>query len=294
MRRIVYLLMLLGMFSCYEEADIHVDDLEARYNLEDDPSDPVQHYIYEFYQQYRTIILTKPTIYDYKFNFSQKNRIDITAPEQDKDLLYEGIQFIEDVFIDIYTPEFRKRYFPMLIIMADTIRDAGWGSTEQRNSVSSTNFVAIGNIRKGFVSSLTSDEIVKMRADINGSFWADYMMKAKGWYTVDSAFYKVSADDYGKVVIGMFDDTTLEEIDFYEMGFISYDPEASWIEPGFTQVQNPREETDLSQWMRFIFEKTPAEMEEICAKYPKMKQKYEVLREGILAACDFDIGKIGH
>ena len=203
MRRIVYLLMLLGMFSCYEEADIHVDDLEARYNLEDDPSDPVQHYIYEFYQQYRTIILTNPTIYDYKFNFSQKNRIDITAPEQDKDLLYEGIQFIEDVFIDIYTPEFRKRYFPMLIIMADTIRDAGWGSTEQRNSVSSTNFVAIGNIRKGFVSSLTSDEIVKMRADINGSFWADYMMKAKGWYTVDSAFYKVSADDYGKVVVSV-------------------------------------------------------------------------------------------
>ena len=294
MKRFICLLLLtLGMLACYEESPIHVEEGEPRYNLQDDPSDPVQHYVYEFYKNYRTIILTNPTLYDYKFNFSMKNRVDIIAPEQDKELLYEGIGFIEDVFINIYTPEFRRNYFPMLIIMADTIRDAGFGSTEMRNSVSSTNFVAIGNIRPGFIDALTEEEIVAIRAEINGNFWADYMTKAKGFFIVDSAFYRVSAEDYGEVVIGFFDDKDVSEIDFYEMGFISYDPESSWIEPGFTQVQNPTEAIDLSQWLNFIFLKTPDEMRQICEQYPKMKEKYEVLREGIMACSGFDIAKIG-
>ena len=294
MKRLLYLsLLTLGMLACYEESPIHVEEEEPRYNLQDDPSDPVQHYVYEFYKNYRTIILTNPTLYDYKFNFSMKNRVDIIAPEQDKDLLCEGIGFIENVFINIYTPEFRRNYFPMLIIMADTIRDAGFGSTEMRNSVSSTNFVAIGNIRPGFIETLTEEEITAIRAEINGSFWADYMTKAKGFFAVDSAFYKVSAKDYGQVVISIFDDKDVSDIDFYEMGFITYDPESSWIEPGFTQVQNPTETADLSQWLNFIFLKTPDEMRQICEQYPKMKEKYEVLREGIIASTGFDIAKIG-
>lgn len=294
MKRLVFLLlMMLGMSSCYEESLIKVEEEEPRYNLQDDPTDPVQHYIYEFYQKYRTIILTNPTLYDYKFNFSMKNRVDIIAPDQDKDLLYEGIGFIEDVFIDIYTPEFRRDFFPMLIIMADTIRDAGFGSSEVRNSVSSTNFVAIGNIRSGFIDALTEEEIVEIRAEINGNFWADYMTKAKGYFVVDSAFYKVSAKDYGDVVIGIFDDKDVSDIDFYEMGFVSYDPESSWFDPGFTQVQNPTEATDLSQWLNFIFLKSPEEMQQICDKYSKMKEKYEVLREGIIACSGFDIARIG-
>ena len=87
-RYIFYLLLIFSVVSCYDEDPIHADRSEAKYNLDDDPSDPVQHYIHEFYTDYRVIIIKNPTVYDYKFNFSMKNRIRIVPPRQDKDMLW--------------------------------------------------------------------------------------------------------------------------------------------------------------------------------------------------------------
>lgn len=297
MRRLMfYLLFIIGVTACYDEDPILAEKGEPRYNLEDDPSDPVQHYVYDFYTKCKTIILTNPTVYDYKFNFSMKNRITMVAPEQDKDLLYKGIQYIEKVFFDVYTPEFKAKFFPVSIIMADTIRDAGFGSEDLQNSVSSTNFVAIGNIRKGVVDRFTPEELLQLKAEINGKFWSGYMAGAKHFFVVDSAFYKVSKDNYGKVVISPWDDEgkMLDDIDFYEMGFVSYDPETSSVDPDFLWIQNPSEAVDLAQWLSFIFEKTSAEMKVICDKYPKMKEKYEVLHQGMVKCSGFDISKMGN
>ena len=41
--------LLLGFSACSNEDDIHAKVEDGWYNLEDDPSDPVQHYIYQFY-----------------------------------------------------------------------------------------------------------------------------------------------------------------------------------------------------------------------------------------------------
>lgn len=295
MKRVIYyFLVVLCMTSCYDEDPVRAERGEPRYNLEDDPSDPVQHYIYDFYQKYRTIILTNPTIYDYKFNFSMKNRIEIIAPKQDKELLYKGLQFVEKVFIDVYTPEFKENFFPMSIIMADTIREAGFGSTAIQNSVSSTNFVAIGNIRENVVDKFTPEELVKIKAEINGNFWLSYLGKAKNVFEIDSAFYKVSLKDYGKW-LSFYDGVEWEDIDFYSMGFISDDPEWHEIDPDDPYnniIKAPDDALDLKQWMCFIFEKTSAEMHEICSKYPKMKQKYEILRAAMIKCSGFDISSL--
>lgn len=291
-RFIFYLLLIFSAVACYNEDSIQAERGTPKYNLEDDPSDPVQHYIHEFYTKYRVIIITDPTIYDYMFNFSMKNRLRIVAPEQDKDLLYKGIQFMEKVFFDFYSPEFKEKFFPMSVIMADTIQNAGFGSEAMQNTANSTNFIAIGNIREG-VEALSEEELIKIRSEVNGKFWSGYLDKILGSFKVNPDFYKVSKEYYGEW-LAFYDGLTLEDIDFYEMGLVGDDPEWREIDPDDPSnnvIVAPREELDLQQWMSFIFEKKSAEMKEICDKYPKMKEKYELLRQSMID-CGFDFSKI--
>ena len=64
------------------------------------------------------------------------------------------------------------------------------------------------------------------------------------------------------------------------------DPEWS-----FYSLYAPSRQTDLSQWMNFVFEKTPAEIQQICNQYPVMKKKYDVIREAMLEN-GFDLSKL--
>lgn len=291
-RYIFYLLLIFNVVSCYDEDSIHADRGEAKYNLDDDPSDPVQHYIHEFYTDYRVIIIKNPTVYDYKFNFSMKNRIRIVPPRQDKDMLYKGIQYMEKVFFNFYTPEFKRKYFPMSVIMADTIQDAGFGSEALQNSASSTNFVAIANIRDG-VETLSDEELKEISGAVNAKFWVDYLDKILGYFKLSPDFYKVSEKHYGEW-LAFYDDISLDDIDFYEMGFISDDPEWREIDPNDPPenvIVAPNKDLDLQQWIAFIFETKPAELKEICDKYPKMKTKYELLRQG-MTDCGFDFSNL--
>ena len=72
-RLMIICVLLLGFNACSDEDDIHVNVEDSWYNLEDDPSDPVQHYIYQFYKDYQTIIIKDPEVEDYRYNF--KGRI---------------------------------------------------------------------------------------------------------------------------------------------------------------------------------------------------------------------------
>lgn len=95
MKKLILLIcMLAGMSSCYHEDALIVLDQPDKYNiLTDDLSDPTQHFIYQFYQKYQTVIITNPTEADYKFNFTANNGIKITAPEQKQEIIDEGIEF---------------------------------------------------------------------------------------------------------------------------------------------------------------------------------------------------------
>lgn len=61
--------------------------------------------------------------------------------------------------------------------------------------------------------------------------------------------------------------------------------------PDFNSIYAPLKSEDLAQWMNFVFEKTPAEIQEICDKYPVMKKKYDVIREAMLEN-GFDLSKL--
>ena len=95
------------MSSCYHEDALIVPEQPDKYNiLTDDPSDPTQHFIYQFYQKYQTVIITNPTEADYKFNFTANNGIKITAPEQKQEIIDEGIEFLQKVLLNLYSDSF--------------------------------------------------------------------------------------------------------------------------------------------------------------------------------------------
>ena len=84
---ILFCALVCCLNACSDEDKIHASVGDSWYNLEDDPSDPVQHYIYEFYKTYQTIIVKDPDIRDYRYNFKKKNNIRVVSPLQEKELL---------------------------------------------------------------------------------------------------------------------------------------------------------------------------------------------------------------
>ena len=71
MKKLILLIcMLAGMSSCYHEDALIVPDQPDKYNiLTDDPSDPTQHFIYQFYQKYQTVIREQVCLNSFFFFF---------------------------------------------------------------------------------------------------------------------------------------------------------------------------------------------------------------------------------
>lgn len=299
MRKFILLISLLaGMSSCYNEDALNVPDQPDKYNvLEDDPSDPTRHFIHEFYQKYQTVIITNPTEADYKFNFTSDNGIKITAPEQKQEVMDEGIEFLQEVLLDLYPDDFLKKNLPFSVILADEVKMDSYGETTVMNCYASGSFIAVGNVTSG-LKTMPQEEFRQIRADVNATFWARYMSEVRGLFTISDAFYAASEE----VKAGVYDwfyfgyDATPYDTDFYYYGLISYDPDRSFVDEEdedwpFYSLYAPSRETDLSQWMNFVFAKTPVEIQEICAQYPVMKKKYDIIREAMLEN-GFDLSKL--
>ena len=137
MKKLILLIcMLAGMSSCYHEDALIVPEQPDKYNiLTDDPSDPTQHFIYQFYQKYQAVIITNPTEADYKFNFTANNGIKITAPEQKQEIIDEGIEFLQKVLLNLYSDSFLKKNLPFSILLSEEVRMASYGETTIMNSM---------------------------------------------------------------------------------------------------------------------------------------------------------------
>ena len=268
---------------------------DSWYNLEDDPSDPVQHYIYQFYKDYQTIIIKDPEVEDYRYNFKRKNNIKVVAPVQEAALLTKGLDMVKDIFIEVYPESFKKKYFPYSIIMADSILFLGMeDQIPSYHSYASSNFVAIAGIRSK-MNEYTDRDIRDIRGEVNAKFWNDYLSAIKNVFTVPDEFYEVSEEFYGETDWG-WDIETPDDIDWHEMGFISYDPgntsyddDPDW---GGWWIQAPNKSIDIMQWLEFIFSTTIQEREMLLETYPLMKKKYEILQETMKKYDGFDITKL--
>lgn len=235
MKKIILLIALLsGLTACYHEDELNVPDLSDKYGVLQDSSDPTQHFIYEFYQKYESVIIVNPTIADYKFNFNAENGIQITAPEQTQAVIDEGVDFLKKALIDLYPSDFLKKNLPFSIILAEKVQMDSYGETTVLSSYASNSFIAISNITSA-LGSMSKSDFVKMRADLNANFWAKYMSEVRGSFSIPDEFYELTetaAEDKeiysGYYYMGYEAPST---IDFYKYGLISYNTESSYIDP---------------------------------------------------------------
>ncbi len=271
--------------SCYEDDELTPEATKPYYNITDNPNDPVQHYRYEFYKKYNSVIVTDVSIADYRYNFKDINLYRMTPVKQDEELVLKGIEFMEEIFINSYSDEFLKDNLPVNIILADSIFNDGFGHYDYISGSCSKNYLAIGGIREG-ISELSDGEKAAVKGDVNARFWLEYLKKVRKLFSIPDEFYEVSKDFYGTGVLSLEGFmATKEDIDWYKYGIISWDPGSVVSLPWMEMFMAPYEEMDLTQWFTFIFTSNKEDLNAIIEKYPLMKQKFEIIdaamREGL-------------
>ena len=288
MKSIYIIPLFFILLGCHDENNPKVELQAGKYTLTDDPNDYVQHYIYDFYQKYGVVILTNPDSSDYVYNFNNQNPISLKAPEQEKEVLKTGLQFIEEQFLNIYDDNFKKKYFPFTIQLANRIELWILGDYDLVNAYSSSGFIAIANINDD-LATLDETTLNNYRGDINQSLWTEYLLKREAWF-VPGAFYEVSKEYYGDY--SLFESYTVEEgiIEARECGFITFDPYMSEIEdPEDCLLFIPSQEMDVQQYFQFLFSSTKEELDELMEEYPLVEQKYLLLQDAIQKQLDIDI-----
>lgn len=304
------LALLLG--SCEKEEALHVDPIGPQYNLEDDPNDPVQHFIYETYRDYGIVIITNPTEADYAYNFTNKNRLNLVAPPQDPAVIQAGLAFIKKNFLDLYSAEFKKQNMPFTLVMAKSIVNESHGGSAAVDAYASTGMIAISHIDEN-IGSLSDEQAKAYKAAINACFWSSYMGTVRNMFSVPEEFYQVSGGesgsegDYGKYISVpryINYDTSTPNPDYklppdpaawYKLGFVdimdfyeSSDPTFPDFDSYSYTTPNPTE--DLSLWTNFIFATSSSEIETLCQTYERIQQKYEILKKALEdAGCDLSL-----
>ena len=279
-------LFLLLLLSCHDEDTIKAELQAGKYVITDDPNDPVQHFIYNFYQKYGVVILTNPDSSDYVYNFDKPNLIRVTPPKQDKQLLETGLQYLSEVFFDIYDDSFKKSYFPFTVQMADQISGFVIDWYEPQNIYANTGLIVVANINEE-LSSLDEETKHINRGEINAALWCNHLLPREAW-RVRSAFYEPSKDYYDEFA---FDSYTVEEgiIEAREAGFISFDPNSDTEDPEDCFLYIPSKETDVLLFIQFIFSSTQEEVEELMEEYPIIEEKYKILQASIKEYMNIDI-----
>lgn len=292
----VLLFYFLISSACRDKERISATLSPPRYDVSDGSQDVVQRLRYELYKKYKVYLITKPETYDYKFNFQRKNQLLITAPRQHLELLKAGVDLLEECFLGCYPEEFKIKHLPFSLILAEQILFLGeQDKTPEYGAFAGRNFVAISGIKEG-IDLYTQEEKARLRGEVNARYWVHFLRDVKGVFAVPEEFYRVSEVYYRKNVeaiteLGEVSGKNPNEIDYHKLGFVSYnqrttfydnDDQAWWIEV-------PDRETDLRQWIAYLFEKPRAERERVLDAYPHMKEKYEVLKTAFRACEGYDI-----
>ena len=286
-------------FSCSKEKDIHAEIEESVYDITDNPSDPIQHQRYLFYQDYRTYLITNPEVKDYRFNFQTKNNILMIAPTQSNDVLLGGVDMLKSLFLDVYSTDFKKKYLPFSIILADSIfylgQDVG---RPYYHSYASQRFLALGGIRREMATYSDSLKLA-IKGDIHSRYWIDFLQGAKGVFSIPEEFEEISKSYYGKGVdyiadLGNVTGRLPWQIDYHQLGFITYNHNTTFYDDaeGAWWIEVPNADVDKRQWVAFFFNTPKSQRDALIAAYPKMKAKYDILKEAFLKCEGFDVDQL--
>jgi hypothetical protein len=271
--------------ACYDSDDIssELGDINAEVPM--DSSNPVDHYIYEFYTKYKSVIL-----YDYEEPFYNWDFNTIKGLEHhlqtDKEVLAKALDYSEEVFFDIYDDEFKKKYFPLRILLSDSINKPGDGLKDIL-SESSTAYVSIGSIRNEYLDALTDDKRLAAKTAINKSLWLGYI-KMNNYYEIPESF-KDLGRQYINVNLKTLPENEDTDVDMCKYGF--------WVNRNGDQISgngwSPQDyEDDFVTFLEFIISNKKSDLQDRLNENALLNEKYEIVIDYIKLTFDFDLQSI--
>ncbi len=291
---IISSLSLISLFisSCTKEK-INVENQKSFYSDDiDDSKDVIKHQQYLFFKKYNSHLILNPEIKDYGFNFESPNKLEIGRLNQEKESLNADIQLLNELFLDLYSDEFKKKNLPYSIILTKSIvATVGSGYSAKKVPYlvyADPRFMAISNFPENG-SKLSDADKTALKGAINSKFWGYYLSTIKNSFKVNAEFYTVTNPDY----YGQKTSLDPNTFNWYDLGFVSYDKVKSSYDDWFEEYETytPTKELDLEQWIEFVFTKTKAERDEIFSSSPLMQQKYDILKQSF-EQVGFDISSL--
>lgn len=270
--------------ACYKEDPIHSERGEIPYKIEDSDN-PAIHYIYEYNQKTGVYILTDYSDVDFKWNVGSVSNNDLVRIKDG--VLDDAIEYLKAVLTEVYPEEFAKKYFPLKILLADSV-SVSVGGTDDDLVGSGRNYIAIGKLRKG---EITKDEVQlsEDRGLISGYLWGK-IIYSNNLMTIPEGFFSPSEQYYG-VSFEMDEYKEFREDPNYprKIGFWRYHPKSKWY-PHY----NPTREEDISDFVQMIVTHSAAQMQELMAGFENLRIKYDILIKTVKENSGVDLQAIGN
>lgn len=261
----VFIALLVFAVGCTDDEEPLSKFKNSKYDLSEGEEGSVQRDIYNFYTKYNCLLMLEADSSDYKYNFEKPNNI--TIVNSDKAYHKAGIEFLNEVWLNNYSEEFKKNNLPFSIILCDKIFDT------KKNIIdvyASHGFVAISGVN-GNLASMTDEKKQSLSKKINFMFLGSNMFQFRKDLILPNKFYAVCMNLYED------QDKIYSEEEIFPLGFLSTD----WPRPSTDQ--------DAVDFIRFITLNTQSYIDRINSTYPKIKEKYDILKKHFADTYNIDI-----
>lgn len=297
---ILSLALTLMTSSCHREKPVYSELGKPKYEIKDG-KDYISHTIYDIYKKCGVQIIYRFDPEDALWDLGrftttlQKPRYTVIDPEQEEDrqMLERSIRHLQEHFFSAYDDNFKSRYFPLRIFLADTI--GTYKNSNNRFATGYRDHMAINLYRDGEVlkykqnngrntSYKTLQEYRQaLIPSLHSQLW-EFVFQYR--IAPPERFLFYSQDMYGEN-IGRKDDPNY---DIRMSGFWDYDEfnsGAKW----YRAYKSPS--LDIADYIYRMTSMSEKQIKEAMGAYQIMHDKYDALREHIQSLTGFDIQTIG-
>ncbi len=269
--------------GCYSKEELTSELGEPHHKIVDS-QEPVDKYIYTQFKNTGVCILYDFSTLDYKWNLNVSNLSEYEIVKQtDKAILSSGISYLDKVLWAYYDNDFKKKFFPLNILLCDSIKKGTVNSSIA--TITGRNYLAIGKISKG-IENTSEAELNNLKGIINGNMWGN-IFYTNSVLDFPQEFFTPCEELYG-YKIGT--KTDVPAFDSKKLGFWDKDPDTSTS----STYMAPRKPVDVVQFIQQI---TTNSYEEIMVKmngYPILYNKYIILTNYMKEHYNIDLQAIGN
>ncbi len=268
--------------SCYKEGKIE-SELGKPHHQIVFKDNPVDSYIFNVNEKTGVVILYEFSELDYKWNLGSSSFSDYKLKLQpNREILADGIKYLDKVLMSNYDDNFKKKHFPLNILLCDSLTE-----TFKTNSLPITtgrNYIAIGQINSS-LKNKTAQELADLKGVINGELWG-YTIYLNGLMKFPADFFAPGEDLYGYKIGSKSENP---DFDSRKFGFWHRDESTS----SATHMA-PRKEGDITQFVQMITSNNEQEILQKMEGFPILQNKYTILVNYFKAQYGVDLQAIGN